>query len=219
MPASSVFSTRNCRARRRASAPSAVRTATSRTRAVPRTSSRFATFTHPMTSTRPTPASKAHSPARTRPSTTSANGSTCAPRARVGRKRALEAGHHGIQLLLGGRQRTRPAAMRPSVSTGWVSLGNVRGSVGSGSHTSTRAADVAIREAAPVVGREQPLQHADVRRVGHDADDRPWPVVEPQRASDGRRIAREDLRPQPLTDHDHVVAARPMLGVGEEAAR
>ena len=79
------------------------------------------------------------------------------------------------------------------------------------------AAEVAIREAPPVVGREQPLQHADVSAVRQHADDRSCPVVQRHWAADRLRIAPEHLRPQALTDQNHVVAASPLLVVCEEA--
>ena len=46
-------------------APSAVRIASSRARALPRASSRFATFAHAMSSTKPTAASSTSSAGRT----------------------------------------------------------------------------------------------------------------------------------------------------------
>ena len=62
-------------------APSADRTATSRRRPVPRASSRLATLTHAINSTRPTAASRTRSAGLVGPKTTFRTGSMNTPRA------------------------------------------------------------------------------------------------------------------------------------------
>ena len=140
-------------------APSAVRTATSRRRALPRASSRLATLAQATSSTRPTAVSSTSSAGRTGPNTTVDSGSTKTPRARFSgyarsRSAAIAASSSCVAATL--------PRIRATMKIGCVERGIVCGVSWSGSQTSTRGARAAVGERARVVGGRQDLEDAEV---------------------------------------------------------
>ena len=210
-------STANWRISRSPLAPSAVRTATSRRRALPRASSRLATFAHATSRTRPD-GGQQHE--QRRPDRTEDDGRQAARRRRRARAfsgyGALEIGGDRGELLL-RLPRTLPR-MRATMKIGCVERGIDCGVCWKRQPDVDRRARAAIRERARVVGRRQNLKHAEVRAALHDADDRERPIVEPDRAADDRRIAAERARPESVADHADGRTARPRLLGGEPAA-
>ena len=66
----------------------------------------------------------------------------------------------------------------------------------------------AVGEPARVRRGRQDLEHAEVGAVRHDPHDHGGSIVEPERLSDGRRVAAERALPQRLADEGHRGAAR-----------
>ena len=178
----------NWRSSRRRAAPSAERTATSRTREVPRTRSRLATFPHATTSTNAAAASRAHSAGRTRPSTTSVNGSRCAPRA------LFDGYARSRRVMIAATSSRAPASDTPRREAperqDGMRVARQRLDVGRHRQPEVHArSGVTVREPAPVVGGGEPLQHAGVGRIGQNADDGAKAFVEPH-ACDPRPVSR-----------------------------
>ena len=190
-------------------APRAVRNATSRPRVVARTSTRFATLAAARTSTRTTAAANTPSAGRTEPKITDISGSTCAPRALLSAGYSRSSAAITAAISSWADLAVTACARRPMTSRGWVRARQGRG-IQRQRHPCVHAAPrIAIGKPAAVVGRQQPLQHADVRRLGKHADHRPRPIVEPNGTSDNRAVAMEQAAPQPIGDeHDVVAAAR-----------
>ena len=76
----------------------------------------------------------------------------------------------------------------------------------------------AIGKCAPVGGRREDLQNPEISLRRHHADDGPWRVVEPQRASDRSRIAPELALPERVADQRDRRSALRILGRREHAA-
>ena len=167
--ASSSPSAANWRIMRSPLAPSAVRTATSRRRALPRASSRFATFAHATSSTSPTADSSTRSAGRTGPKTTAPSGSTKTPRAAFSGYARSRSAAIRAELLL--RRRHAAAHARDHEDRMRRSRQRLGGLLQRQPDVDRRPRP-AIRERPRVVGRRQDLEHAEVRAALHDPDDR-----------------------------------------------
>jgi hypothetical protein len=142
--ASVPLSVRSWRTRRPRPAPSALRTASSRVRAEPRTSSRLATLTQAIRRRSPTAATAAHTVARASPVTSSGRGVRTGfiPRSAGGRcgsveRRNAAASSRARRAATPGRR--RPTRSKTMTSAGCASASSVAGKAGStGAQTSAR---------------------------------------------------------------------------------
>ena len=188
--ASSTLSVSSCRATRPRVAPSAVRIASSRRRALARASSRLATLAHAMRSTNPTAPSSTRSGVRTSPVRFSRSETALMPRS----------------LSSVGYSRARAAAM-PS-SSACACFSDVP-ALSRRDHAHAHS-DAAVPEQrfAPLADRHNdrraPPDHVVAR---HDADDRVEPFVQGEAAAQHVRIAAEARPPEVRREHDNRRAA------------
>ena len=168
--AMSAFSITNWRVSLGTVAPSARRMATSRRRRVPRTSTMLATFAHASSSTSATAIASTRSVGRTGPKTTDMNGSTCAPRALFSGYACSSASV--VAVISFCAEAIAGARRHPAENENRMRAARHRRRVQLQRHPGVHAgASVAIGKPAAVVGRQQPLQHADIGSVGKHADD------------------------------------------------
>ena len=171
--ASTRLSASICITSRRRPAPSAVRIATSFSRTDARTSSRFATFAHAISTTTPTAASSVRSAGRIAPTTCSCSATTSAD------SLALESGYCSASR----------SAMRLHLR---VALRGDRRPASPGDHAEEMGAAARHWRDSSAIGRQYSAvarRKIEIRR--HDADDRHG------HAADGHRLDRSRWRSPP----------------------
>ena len=185
------------------SAPSADRIAISLMRTAARASSRFATFAHAMSSTKPTAPSSTSSAGRMRPDDRSSSERTLSVHvgAKVVRVRRLQI--LGERRHLGLRALERDAGLEPR-----------------------REIQVLVRVAAGERRRLERERHEQIGLAGeearealrHHADDLIRLAIQLDRLSDRARLAGKEPRPHAVAQHDDVLLARVVVVAAERAA-